>query len=519
MSVYPAIARNTYWSALSTFGGILLGLTANVVLARALGASKLGQFDYWMWLIGLLALVASPGLPQAVTKFASEYLGRNQTALASAIFGRLLLLELALAAAVGLIFVAFALTTRSDGAAIHVTLALAAALLAVEGYLIAAAKGAQDFRIFSQASLAGGALYAVAAILIAALGWGIHQLLLVFLARRITAIALTGRMLPRHYRLEGALQTGVPPELRRRIVRYCRDIVLIFATSTVPLERSGVFFLNRFATDADIAIYSQSLDLSMKAMAIPAVFTATLLPTFSTLHGQSRRADGDAAAHREGRRERLREAYLTSNRIAALVALPIGLGGAAISPLIGLLYGPDFLAMPPVAAIFFAGGILSAVAAVSVSILHSEERQQFVVRLNAIVAVMNLLLSLFLVPALGAVGAAIATSGSRAVSAALCMAYTARRLQVASPFRLLGRIALPASLAAAAAWIISVSVGSVVAAVVAAALAYPVMVRLFAALEASDRALLGQLGRNLPRAIAPAYAMLVNFLVRHERKP
>ena len=64
MTVYQTIAKNTYWSALSTVGGLILGVVTSIVLARVLGASLLGQYNYWLWLIGLLALVASPGLPQ-----------------------------------------------------------------------------------------------------------------------------------------------------------------------------------------------------------------------------------------------------------------------------------------------------------------------------------------------------------------------------------------------------------------------------------------------------------------------
>ena len=73
----------------------------SIVLARVLGASLLGQYNYWLWLIGLLALVASPGLPQAMTKFGAEYLGQGERQTASAIFARLLQLELLLGALVG----------------------------------------------------------------------------------------------------------------------------------------------------------------------------------------------------------------------------------------------------------------------------------------------------------------------------------------------------------------------------------------------------------------------------------
>ena len=138
-----------------------------------------------------------------------------------------------------------------------------------------------DFRIFSQASLVGGLLYAAAAI--TAVSLGLRNLYAsTCLYRTANSHHHTHRLearLPTHYTVRGAIQFSIPPELRRRILRYSRDIVLIFATSTIPYERFGIFFLNRFATDVDIAFYSQSFDLAIRAMAIPAIFTATLLPT------------------------------------------------------------------------------------------------------------------------------------------------------------------------------------------------------------------------------------------------
>ncbi len=501
MSVYQTIVKNTYWSALSTVGGLLLGVVTNIVLARVLGASLLGQYNYWLWLIGLLALVASPGLPQAMAKFGAEYLGQEERETASAIFVRLLQIELLLAALVGGLVLVYTLAAPSSDAAALALVAFSVLLVSVEVFFQSAAKGAQDFRIFSQASLIGGFVYAVASIVAVSLGFGIYTLLVAYIARRILAITLIGWKLSSHYTLSGALDFSIPPELRHRLIRYSRDIILVFVTSTIPYERFGIFFLKQFSTDVDIAFYSQSFDLAVKSMALPAIFTATLLPTFASLQGQNDR----------GRVDRL---YLSSNRIAAAVAMPIGLGGAAVASSVALLYGPDFLAMTPILAIFFVGNIAGSIASVSVSVLYSLEEQSFIVRLNGLMALFNIILSLLLIPNYGAIGAAIATCGCHTVSSAICIAHTARRLQVDLPFRILSRILLAALTASAVAWLVSTWLGGLVVAVAAAFLVYPVMLRLYAALDDSDQLLLNRLSQHLPQSLVPAYQGLVQFLVR-----
>ncbi|MCY4081595.1 MAG: oligosaccharide flippase family protein [Caldilineaceae bacterium] len=501
MSVYQTIVRNTYWSALSTVGGLLMGLITNIVLARALGAPLLGQYNYWLWLIGLLALVASPGLPQAMTKFGAEYLGRPERETASAIFARLLRIELVLGSIVGGTVLIYSLVVPSSDTAALALVAFSVMLVVVEVFFQAAAKGAQDFRIFSQASLIGGLLFGAAAITLVSIGYGIYPLLLAYIGRRILTILLIGWKLPNHYTVRGLPTASIPPELRQRILRYSRDIVLIFATSTIPYERFGVFFLKLFATDVDIAFYSQSFDLAIKSMAIPAIFTATLLPTFSSLQGQN-----DI--------ERIGRVYISSNRVAAAVAMPIGLGGAAVAASVALLYGPEFLGMAPILAIFFVGNIGGSIASVSVAMLHSAEEQNYIVRLNAVMALCNIVLSLLLVPSLGATGAALATCGCHTVSSAMSIAHAARRLQVDLPFRILGRVFFAALSAAIAAWLISTWLGGLVVAVAAAVLIYPVMLRTFAALDASDQELLTRLSQHVPQGLAPAYQGLVQFLVR-----
>ena len=51
----------------------------------------LEQYRYWVWLMGIFYLLASLALPQAMTKFGAEYLGRHDRQTASALFIWLLL--------------------------------------------------------------------------------------------------------------------------------------------------------------------------------------------------------------------------------------------------------------------------------------------------------------------------------------------------------------------------------------------------------------------------------------------
>ena len=507
MSLFSTVATNSLWSALSTLGSLLFGLVTSIVLARALGPTVIGQYHYWIWVTGLLVLIASPGPAQAMTKFGAELLGKQDRQTASSLFAWLLVAELALGSLAAGAALLYAWSTRaSDPSADLVAFAIVAISVVpgvVERLLLAAAKGTQEFRYLSQASLGGNLFYAVCAIGAVMLGYGIHALLLSLLARRIVTILLIGWQLPTHYSLRGALPFAVPAELRRRLLLYCRDVSLILVIDTVLYERSELYFLKRFATEADIAFYSQSFDLALKSMAIPAIFSGVLLPTFSSLAGQ--RETGELS-------KRFDSLHLSSYRILALIAMPIGLGGAAITPAFVLLYGPDFLPMSPVLSILLVGNIVGALASVSATILHSVDEQNFIVRLGLGVAVLNIGFDLILIPRYGAIGAALANSGSQLVSGIVGIIYSMRRFSLSFPLRSLGRIGLAALAAAAIAWLISRWFGGLVLAIGAGILVYPLLLRLFAALEATDHAFLSQVSGYLPSRLAPAYQGLVDFL-------
>ena len=435
MSLFSTVATNTLWSALSTLGSLLFGLVTSIVLARALGPSVIGQYHYWIWVTGLLVLIASPGPAHAMTKFGAELLGKQDRQTASTLFAWLLLAELALGSLAAGAALLYAWATRSSDPSTDLVAFVIVALSVVPGVveklLLAAAKGTQEFRYLSQASLAGNLFYAVCAITAVMLGFGIQALLLALLARRIITILLIGWQLPTYYTVRGALRFAVPPALRRRLFFYCRDVTLILVIDTILFERSEIFFLRRFATDADIAFYSQSFDLALKAMAIPAIFSGVLLPTFASLAGQ--RGAGELP-------EQFKSLHLSSYRVLALIAMPIGLGGAAIAPAFVLLYGPDFLPMSRVLSILLVGNIVGALATVSATILHSVDEQNFIVRLGIVVALLNIGLNLLLIPRYGAIGAAFGNSGSQVVSGVVGIAYSTRRLNLTFPLRSLGRI-------------------------------------------------------------------------------
>ena len=77
-SLTKTIARNSYWYGFEQFFSFVAGFAASIAMARVIGPTRLGYFNYVMWLINMSALVGNMGVPATTRKYMAEYLGKKQ---------------------------------------------------------------------------------------------------------------------------------------------------------------------------------------------------------------------------------------------------------------------------------------------------------------------------------------------------------------------------------------------------------------------------------------------------------
>ena len=95
MSIQKKIAKNATYNFLVKFIGLAFGFVASIVVARYLGPEKYGIYSFVIWFLGTVGLLVNLGIPTTITKYVSEYLGRDDFPSVSSIFSRLLRFELA----------------------------------------------------------------------------------------------------------------------------------------------------------------------------------------------------------------------------------------------------------------------------------------------------------------------------------------------------------------------------------------------------------------------------------------
>jgi len=484
-------------------GGMLLGIITSIILSRWLGPDRMGQYGYFLWVLSIAALFTHMGLPNAAVKFGAEYLGKKQHNVAASIVWQLFTYEFLLGLLVWGLLGLYTFLLSPPQRLYWLLIGLSILPFTLATFALAASKGTQDYRFVAQANVAGSLVYLVAGVLVLSLGWGVAGLLVVLALRHTVVLTLLLRPLRIHYpQPRFSLKGGIHPALRRRILRYSRDAMLILLLNAILYERFEVLFLKWFATNADIAFYTIAFDLTIKLMSIPAMFSGVLLPTFSALNG--------AQAHAT-----LARLYASANRIVAFIAIPIGLGGGALATGLASFYGPGFQPLALPLSIMLTLGSVGALASVSSSALYSVEKQFLIVRVGSLMAVINLILALILIPPLGALGAALANSISQTISGVVGIYYAVKLLEVEFPLNAILRIVLASLLAAASAWVTYASwrtYGGLLAAVAVAAGLYVVGLVRLQALSPADYDILAGLERYLPSPIAWGYARVLEFM-------
>jgi O-antigen/teichoic acid export membrane protein len=480
-------------SGLLATGGAAI---TSIIVARLLGVRESGDVAYLVWLALFIATVLDGGMSSAAVRFLPELRGREEAEAARHAAGAmlrwmLLLILLAAAGAGGLVFFAPALV---ETPALWILVVVCAVLQALSVFVTFCLRGNRDFalaaRLTSVSTLvqlaavsAGAAMYGVTG---AVGGYAIGYLIL---------SAATLRCLdPR---------TAIAPDLRARVLRYAAYAWVGNVANAFVWSRAELLFLERSHGAEAVGLFAAALALTGLATRLPLMLTLGVLPML---------------AEHKGREDMqgLRDAAVTGTRLLALLLFPCCLGVAAVMPvLLPALYGAAFAQAVPAAIILSLAAVVSLGATVFMNVIWAVERSDVFFLLALGGAVLALVAGLTVIPGYGVIGAAVTRAMSQTVFVAAVGWFVVVRLRCKLPFAALGRILAASAIAAVVAWGILVFKPDplgLLPAILAAAVAYVLALRLLRAAPPEDVALLGSVAQMLPARFKKPAAGLVRFV-------
>jgi O-antigen/teichoic acid export membrane protein len=490
----PGIVSSGLWSAASRVVPALYTLVLSVVAARVLGPDAMGHQSFIAFALATTVTLATAGMPVAVMRHVGEAAGAKRWAAVRALLRWALRLE-AVAALLGTgVLVAVGATRQTFGAA-WILAGLACGLLVLQTVPSAVLIGLQRWRHASVVGVVTGLVGATATVVVLALGGGVTGMFAVELA--VAAANLTWAVRYARRALATLPADERPAgDVTSRTGRYALGAGVQAVLALVVWRRSEFFFLARYATAPEIAVYSIAFAATTALSLLPQGLAAVVGPAVATMHGA-------------GEGERIRAAFGRGVRLLAVLTLPLTAGVLAVGPLLlRLVYGSEYARAGRVLLVLMAAFPLLPLYHLGTGLLTGLGRQRDIVTANLVAAAVNIALDVALIPGRGALGAAIANAGAQAAGSLLVMAYAVRRVRIDWRATVLARSVVAGAATFAAAYAVVRAVDgwpALLLAVLAGAVAYGLVAATVKVLSDDDATwLAGSAGGRL----APAARLL-----------
>src|SRR5579871_4414031 len=508
-------ALNSLFGALAGASITLASFLSGVVAARMLGVGGAGAVAYAVWLALVIAPILGLGASQAVGRYVPEMRARGEEVSAERLAGRLArLLAVSVLAAIALtalVVAAWYLLAPSglpqsaadllqvdedasrpaDTYAYWALLGLYAAAQVFGTYVYSYVRGRQQFGyLFGLAGVSLG--LQVAGVAAGSMAWGVYGALAGFFAGQVLPAIIAFRLMGHTGPLDDAVRSRL-----RRYARYA------WAANVFVGSRMEIFFLERYSGSHDVGIFAAALALANLAIQGPVLLTTATLPLLAEQRGR-------------GDREAMQAANETGTRLLAALVFPACLGTAAIMPvLVPLIYGPAFAEAVPAAIVLVSAASFSAITVVATNLVHAMERSDFMFFTAVLGAVLSILSGFVLIPRFGLMGAAVSRVAIQTLMVTIGAWFIVARLKYSLPFASLMRLLFAAAISAGIArflvtWIAHPLI--LVVAIPAAAVAYVVALRSFAALPLSDLVLLDHVCGALPARAAQLVHGILKFI-------
>lgn len=433
---------------------ILLGIVTTVVIVRALGADRYGQWATILATTQLVAMFGNLGLENVAVRFAAQDPEREGAWVAAATG-----LQVLISVPIMLVFLIVLVLIAADTEMLIAGVVLSALNLTAA---IATLRVVFRLRVRNHAVIAfglvNGVLWAAAVIAIAAANGGLIAFAIAFLAIAVVTqggIALLAlRTMPVRWR--GSWH------LWRQLVGVGISVG-IAATLTFAYGKIDQILLYELAPhSSEVGIYAAMYKILENAGFIPAAVMTTLFPILAGLHPR--------------RPERLKRIMQLAIDYLIIVALgAFGLTLVASTPIVELLFGSSYASGSAVLTILMAAFVPICVGYVAGNMIIATDQQRRYIWFAAIGLVLNLTANAILIPIDGMHAAAWVTLATEVTVVGLALHTVLRSIGMRLDLRRIATISLAAALAAAAVWGLRQAGAGAIPLVIAMTVLYPLL--------------------------------------------
>jgi O-antigen/teichoic acid export membrane protein len=496
MGVARTVAKNTLFRLISTSSNMLVDFFVGIALTRGLGTEQWGVYSFLMWFLTFAVVAVNLGLGSMVTRFVADTLGRQQTNETGSIIRAAILLRASAAIVVTIVIIvisAFLVRVFTDQAEQFHFILLAFALLpnVLNLLLVAVFAGFQKYEYGAYLHLGTNPLRAVAIIVLMITGAGVQEILILNIAVWCLGVFIGLLLLRRLIPLKSLISpNGLGAATRTSATKYALAVMGVTIVNFFIWRQAEVLFLGIYSPVEEVGFYRLASRIPGTAMAIiPMALSSVLLPAISEQF-----AKGDT--------EKLKRIYTTSSRYLMILALPIATAGIALAqPFINIAYGVEYDPSIILMQILFIPFAMWAIADAPGYVIFGVNQPTFILKVGLVLIFLSLGLNYWLIPAHGALGAAIGSSVSRLIAPILYIIYACKITNAKWPLLDTVKILVASGMLCAALFALHMSLGEVPGLILAIPLGIPfyiITISLFRVIDNQDIAIFRGLQEALP---------------------
>lgn len=415
------IAKNSLWATFSFIIAALCNFAMSVAVTRYFGKEVYGEYSYFLWLSGVLAVFAGFGLQQTATKYLPKYFFRDKAGAATAYHSQ--------AEGAGLIFRKL-LTVQMIGSTVTAGLCillvqhfeklikfqesqkplmlfivfLSVIPVSLNNFLSSSFSAVQEFKKLSRTHIATSILNLALIIAFVVTKQDIVRFLWLYLALGVLSSCV---LLIQSCSLSKT--HGEKKPHGEKLFSYGLYAYISIICTQIVWERSELFFLGLFSDGGQIALYTLSYALAV-------LFISVWGPVNGVLNATT------AEVVMTEKQDKLMLITRHGTKYLAMLMLPLALlASYVIGEMVTFVYGKSFEGV----SLLFPFLVLAHTAAViitpagSIPMLKHEMKKTMV--FNITTAVLNIILDLYLITKYQAFGAMLANVISQGFSITLSL--------------------------------------------------------------------------------------------------
>lgn len=412
----------------NSIAGLITSISSiigSILIVRFLNPDDYGELSYYLWIAGFLSMIISLNLPFTITKVTSELRGAGEVDEVNLLTIKTSKFLLLFSLLVSVILLIFGLTTATDDIykyLIIATILIPTILSSLERSFL---WGNQKYKFIAISNIVSSLLSLILIIIGYYFFYDLHWFIFANLSPSIFQLIMLSIYigLPNLHHFKLLLtKIKLKKSTKKLFINFAIPSAIYMLVEIVVTQRSEVFFIERYREIAEVGYYSLAFTIYSLFLGVGLTLIHGFYPAISTDIGSNSR-------------EKVQTKVNKGVIVSVIYAIPIIFGCIVIiDPIIRMLYGEKMIMTVPIIQLLILGLFPGMIVGISGLLLSAIGGIWDRVIAGIISVLVNIILSILLIPNHGVLGAALSNVISQLVNASLLYLIIMKKYKINYPW-------------------------------------------------------------------------------------